>query len=214
MAREKKFALEKNGPQRLVVRWRGIWKNVEVLLDGEVLGEPIPDFKSLRVGRLYTMPDGRQLFVQFENKFAGGGLAVTVDGRPLPGANNDPRTAIRTAAIILWVVAGLNLVLGLVITGVAHERGFAMALPVIVAAVLGGLGFAVWRYHSRVALLVAIILEAADAVATFALMGAAGRVPSTGIFFRVFIIIALVRAYRAVSEAKRLEREELADTFR
>ncbi|MFO0745375.1 MAG: hypothetical protein U1F43_06845 [Myxococcota bacterium] len=214
MAREKRFAIEKGGERRLLLRWRGFWKNIEVVLDGQSLGEPIPDFKALRLGRGYPMPDGRMLFVQFENKFAGGGLAVTIDGRPLPGANNDPRTAIRTAAILLWVIAALNLVLGLILTSAHGGRGPELAIPIAVAAVLAGLGFAVFKYQSRAALLVAIILEVVDGVATIAMMSGGGRIPTTGVIFRVFIIAALVRAYRAVGEARRLEQEELVDTFR
>lgn len=211
---QRKFAMEKNGPQRLVLRWKGIWKNLEVVLDDQVLGEPIPNFKALKLGRSYTTPDGRELFVTFENKFAGGGLSVTVDGRPLPGAGNDPRTAIKTAAILLWIIGGINLVLGMVLAASTGGRGAALAIPAAVGIVLAGLGFAVFKWHSRAAILIAIALEAVDTIAAFALMSGSNRIPTTGIFFRVFIIVALVRAFRAVSEAKRLEKEELVDTFR
>lgn len=216
MAREKHFAIEKGGQKRLTLKWSGIWKNVEVTLDGASLGDPIPDFKSLKVGRDFRLPDGRNLFVQFENKVGGGGLALSIDGRPLPGAGNDPREAIRNAAIILWVVAGLNLVLGFGLMGIAGGRfeGADLALILAEPIVFALLGWLVWKHKSRVALLIGIILQIVGGIAIIAMLSEAGRVPTFGIVLRVFIVVALIRGYKAIGEAQRLEKEELVDAFK
>ncbi|MCC6620162.1 MAG: hypothetical protein IT385_02845 [Deltaproteobacteria bacterium] len=216
MARKKEFAIEKGGAKRLTLSWSGIWKNVTVTLDGAPLGDPIPDFKALKLGRDYALPDGRTLRVQFEQKIGGGGLALSIDGRPLPGAGNDPREAIKAAAVILWVIAGLNLVLAFVLIGLmgrqleGGDRVLLFAEPVVFAI----LGYLVWKFQSGTALIIAIVLQIVGGVFIMASLAEGGRVPTFGIVIRVFIVIALIRGYKAIADARRLEKEELVDAFR
>jgi len=216
MARKKEFALDKGGPKRLAVSWSGIWKNVTVSLDGAPLGDPMSDFKALKIGRDYALPDGRTLRVQFEQKLGGGGLAVSIDGRPLPGAGNDPREAIKAAAITLWVVAGLNLVLGFVLMGMVGGRvdGGDLALIFAEPIVFAVLGWLVWKFQSGTALLIAIVLQIVGGILVMAMLAEGGRVPTFGIIIRVFIVITLIRGYKAVADARRLEKEELVDAFK
>lgn len=211
------FAIERGGPKRLLVRRRWRWKQVEPVLDGQSLGSPVPNMATLRSGRGYKLPDGRELFLSFQKKFIGSGLALTLDGRPVAGAANDPRMAVRGAGKLLWFLAGLNLLIGLAAYAARDDEG-AQTMAITggaVAVLFAGLGFAVYRYRSRLALAVAVLIEVADGVALFALREEGDPPPTNGLVMRVIIIVVLVRALRAVAAAHRLDRDEkVEDAFR
>jgi len=199
------------------VRWQGIWKNVEVLFDGQPLGEPFPNFKALKIGRRFHLPDGRPLDVKFvQATFNTQGLTLLLDGRPLPGAGNDPRVQIKLAAGLLYFVAGLSALLGILgLAGVRFMRDLGFSWPSLVAGVvLAVLAFVGVKYRSRAAFGVAAGIIALDMIATFALTAGVGRVPFAAIFFRVLIIAAVIRAIKAVGDVRELEKKELAETFR
>lgn len=217
MAREQKFAIEPGGDKRVVVKWQGIWKNVEVLFDGQRLGEPFPNLKALKEGRQFRLPDGRALDVRFvQSAFNTQGLTLLLDGRPLPGAGNDPRVQIKLAAGLLYFVAGLSALLGIVgLAGVRFMRDLGFSWPSLVAGVvLAVLAYVGVKYRSRVAFGIAAGIIALDMVLTFALTAGVGHVPFAAIFFRILILAAVIRGIKAVGDLRELEKKELAETFR
>ena len=211
------FAIEKDGPKRLTIQWRGMWKQVEVVLDGQRLGEPFPNLKALKQGREFTLPDGRVLYVGFFQTFGRAGLDLKVDGVPLRGAGTDPRVVIKQAAAWLFVMSGVSLLGGIIglASPVVAQLGFGW--PSLVAGVvLGVLGFFVLKKHSKVALGVAIAIVLADTALTFTLIaqtGGRGGIP-TGMILRVLMLITLFSSWRALGEVKKVEARELTDTFR
>ena len=60
----------------MVVRWRGLWRDVEVHLGPQRLGV-IPDGRALRAGAAFTLLDGTTLAVRLR---LGRGLVVTHEG--------------------------------------------------------------------------------------------------------------------------------------
>lgn len=218
MAREQKFALEKGGDKRLVVRWSGIWKNVEIVLDDQVLGEPIPNLKALKAGRDYAMPDGRTLTVKFiTGLFEQQGLSLFIDGRPIAGSSQDPREQIKLAAGLLYFVAGLSALLGILgMAGVTFLANLGFGWPSLAAGVvIGVLGYVGAKHRSRAAFGVAaaiILVDMALSIALTADMG--GRVPTTGLIIRAFILIAVFRGIKAVGDAAKADDRDLAETFR
>jgi len=218
MARENRFALDKGGEKRLVLRWRGIWKNVEVLLDGQPLGEPLPNFKALKRGADYPLPDGRTLHVRFvSGAFFAQGLTLLIDGRPLAGTRQDPRTQIKLAAGMLYFVAGLSALLGILgMAGVKFLAFLGFSWPSLLAGVvLAVLGFVGIRYRSRLAFAAAAALMVIDMIVALALtIDTQGRLPTTGIVIRVLIIIVVFRGIKSVGAVAGVEKQELADTFR
>lgn len=218
MAREQKFALDKGGDKRLLVRWKGIWKNVEVVLDGVVLGEPFPNFKALKQGGDFKLPDGRTLHVQFvTGAFAMQGLTLLIDGRPLAGSSADPRMQIKLAAGLIYFVAGLSALLGILgMAGVKFLAYLGFHWPSLVGGILlGGLGFVGVRYKSRAAFAVAAGVMVVDTVLTLALsVQPRGQLPTAGLFLRVMIIVAIIRGIKAIGAAADLEKREIADSFR
>jgi hypothetical protein len=211
MARTFTYAIDRGGPKRLALKRRWFWRKTEVTLDGQPLGPPIPDMSALRSGRDFALPDGRRLHVTFEKKLASAGLALTLNGRPVAGAINDPRMAVRAAARLLWVLAALNLVVAWIIYALADRVQDLAIGPGVVGVVLAGLGFAVHRYRSRLALALAILIEIADGILMIALIANSRTPPVGAIIFRVFIVVVLVRAYQAVEAAHRLDRDEQID---
>jgi hypothetical protein len=199
---KKTFAL---GPSSNVdVEWRGIWKDFTVRVDGRELGR-MNGQKELARGGAWQLEDGSTLQIVLDTGFGGAGLKVSRNGVPLPGSADDPKTAMKSAAGVVFFIAGLNLVLGLVAELGQVEMLLGLGLGWIAVgfgAVFAGLGVATHR-GSRVALWIAIVLFAADgALGLYGVMDAGGTPPIGGLIFRVFIIVAMVKAAMSASQPK------------
>lgn len=181
------------------VQWRGMWKDFTVRVDGREIGRADGQAE-LKQGRQWTLPDGSTLAIVLEVGFAGGGLKLSRNGVPLPGSPDDPKTALKSGAGVLFLIAGLNVVLG-----VAAELGrveflLAMGLGWITAgfgAVFAALGLATLRGFVA-ALWIGIVLFALDgAYGLFTVFEAGGTPPVGGLVFRVFLLAAMVKTAMA-----------------
>jgi hypothetical protein len=194
----RKFALTPGGPQRLTITWKLFWKDVRVLLDGNVILE-FANQKELQSGASTTLVDGTVLHVKLNQAFGNVDLAVTQDGKPLPGSSTDPAALLNTAVGLLCLIAGFNLLLGLI--SLVAQNVFLRRLGagphwLVMAAIFGTLAFFSAR-RSRLALGLAIGLYALDGILGIALSGS----PMPGaVVVRVFFIIAMVRGFRALKE--------------
>jgi hypothetical protein len=195
----RKFKLEAAGPERLELRWSGIFNNTEVLFDGQAVGA-IPDKAAIKAGQRLALPDGSELWVQLEEKFGGGGLAVLRNGVPVPGSDTDPATLVKGAANIVYFIAGLNLVLGAVaMAGVEFLQNLGIGLyNIAFGALYLVLGYFTGK-RSRVALGVAMGIFLVDGVLGIAATVAAGHTPGGGgIGMRVVLLITMVRSFQAM----------------
>ncbi|TNF32238.1 MAG: hypothetical protein EP329_10895 [Deltaproteobacteria bacterium] len=212
------FKLDKDGPKRVGLSWKGIYKQLQVTLDGEPLGAPIDDLRKDVGPHRYALPQGLgELAVGYHKKngaFDQPRVELSLNGRPLPGTGGDPRTAITLGAGVMWFIAVLNVVIGsLGVAGVAFFVHMGLGWPTLaVGAVFAVLAFLVQKQRSRVALLVGIILFAGDAILTLALSMdlAHGRVPMTGVVLRVLLLMPMIQAYSAIGRANKLDAEETA----
>lgn len=198
----RKFQIEKGGPKRLELRWKGLWKNLELVFDGQVVGEPIPTQKELKAGRVFTLPDGSKVRVQLQTGMKTQ-LHVTRNGAPLPGSDSDPRQQVKIAAGIVYFIAGLNLVVGLVaLSGVEFLQDLGLGWGSILSAgVMGVLGYFTSK-RSKVALGLAIALFALDALfSVYLAIEAGGRVPTASIVMRVFLLIPMISGLKAMTQA-------------
>jgi hypothetical protein len=177
---------------------------VEVVLDGSTLGEPFANLAALKKGRLFSLPDGGSLWVQFRQQLGFAGVAVELNGRSLPGSQTDPVAQINVAAGLLWFVAGISALAGvLAMAGTRFLVDLGFGWPALVlGALFAVLGFFTWKYHSRIALGLGIILLCADGIATLILTTKGGHPALGGLVMRVFLVAALVRGFAAVSKAK------------
>lgn len=197
------FALEPNGPKRLSLSWGAFWKNFTVALDGQQVGALTPD--ELKAGKDLPLPDGSTLRVHLKQGFGNAGLELSRNGKPLPGAANDPVSMVKGAGYLLYFLAALNALLGA--AAVALNIEVLLANGIGVASIVLGFIFAVCGYftmqRSLVALVIAIVLYSLDAVATLAMaVGAGGKPGVGGIIMRVFFIIVLARGVTGLRTLK------------
>jgi hypothetical protein len=149
-----RYALERGGEKSLVVSFDGRnWKNTEIRLNDELVGS-FPDKKALTAGQAFTLPDDSVLSVQFTRRM----LILLRDGVPVPGSASDPFHVLSTSCQIIYFIAGLNVVLGLIAWTFqsVYLRSLSYgAISIAVGLVLLVLGLLAQR-RSRVALTGAI----------------------------------------------------------
>jgi len=198
------FALEAGGEKRLEISWKGMYKDVTVSLDGNSIGV-IPNQKALSAGQEFRLVDGSTIKVQLVSKFMSTELQVLRNGQPIPGSASDPQTKVKNAYGMVYFVAGLNLVLGLV--SFVFNVEFLQQIGIGFGSILFGLvflalGFFVQR-KSTVALILAIVIFALDGIVGFFLAASQGYNPGGGgIIARIFLLIPMVQGVGAIKALK------------
>ena len=194
------FAIERNGPKRIQVTWSGMWKEFTVSFDGQQAGTWTKD--ELTQGKEVSLPDGSTFKAHLRRVGMGQELALLRNGMPLPGSAADPVQLVKTAAGILYFLAGLQALLGVVaIVGrVEFLLNLGMGIPsIVVGAVLGVLGFFTMQ-RSRIALGIAMALYAADGLYTLVAGLDGGRPPIGSIVIHVLFLTAMWRGFKAMGE--------------
>jgi hypothetical protein len=199
-----KYALEYGGPERLEVNWKGMFTDFTIQLDGIEVGT-VPDPKALRAGQEFPLPDGSTLKVQLVQRLIGAELYVLQNDVPLPGSVSDPIERRKWAYIVTFIIAGLDLILGLI--AVVSPSEFLDALgfglySVIFGAVFLVLGFLV-RGGSLAALIVAIVLLIIDTFLSLLIGGQGREAPDvTGMLARVLILAPMLQGLSAARQLK------------
>ena len=198
-----RYALESGGAKRLEVSWKGLWKNLAIKLDGNVVGT-IAGQKELKAGQDLELPDGSVLHVQLVQKFSSTELQILRNGEPLPGSASDPVQRLKTAYGMVFFVAGLNIVLGVIAGLFQVEFLYAIGIgwgSVVFGVIFLVLGFFVKR-ESMVALILAIVIFALDGIMGFFLAAQQGATPTSGIIARIFLLIPMVQGVGAIRAIK------------
>lgn len=196
------FAIERNGPKRLEVSWSGMWKEFTVKLDGAQVGTWTKE--ELSQGKEVSLPDGATFKAHLRRVGMGQELALLRNGQALPGSAADPVQLVKTAAGILYFLAGLQALLGVValVGQVQLLLEMGMGVPsIVVGAVLAVLGFFTMK-RSRTALGIAMALYAADGVYTVVASMESGRPPIGSIVIHVLFLTAMWRGFKAMGELK------------
>jgi hypothetical protein len=200
------LALESGGPKRLELSWGLSWKNFRVTLDGKLVGTVEGGQDELKTGVEFRLPDGSALNIRLNKGLMNVALEVLRDGQPLPGSSSDPEQRVRSAAHLLYFLAGLNTVLGVLALALDSEflQNIGMGIgSILFGAIVATLGFFTYR-GSRVAPGLAIVLYVGDFLFTFfATASEGGRPQVGGIFVRIVIIHALWKAVEAAGELSR-----------
>ncbi len=198
------YALEAGGPKRLEIAWKGMYKNATVSVDGQLVGT-IPDQKALVKGQEFRLPDGSAIQVQLVTKLYGTELRVLRNGQPLPGSASDPNSRLKNAYLMVYFVAGLNLVLGLVAllfnVAILQEIGLGVG-SILFGLIFLGLGFFVQR-RSLLALIVAIVLFAIDGLAGLVLAAGQGYNPGGATVARIIRLIPMIQGVGAIQDLKK-----------
>lgn len=134
-------------------------------------------------------------------------LEILLDGQPLPGTDTHPQQQFRQARYVLWLLAAINSVLGLVaeLGQVELLQKFGLGLgTILVGLVFLGLDWWARTWLSSWAFYAAIGLVVVDMVASITLAAASS---SSGFVMRIFLILVLVRGATAAKEL-RAQREQ------
>lgn len=198
------FALETGGEKRLEVSWKGLYKDVTVSLDGNSVGV-IPNQKALSAGQEFFLTDGSTIKVQLVSKLMSTELQVLRNGQPLPGSSSDPQTRFKTAYSMVYFIAGLNLVLGIV--SVLFDVEFLQQIGIGFTSIIFGLVFLVLAFFvqrkSTIALFLAIVIFAADGILGIVLAVSQGSTPGVGgIFARIILLIPMIQGVGAIKALK------------
>jgi hypothetical protein len=196
----KQLALEKGGPLRLEIEWQGNFKDFEVRLDGTLLGS-FADRQALSEGEVFPLDDGSRLEVKLRKIGILPELFLARDGVPLPGSEADPEQRVNAAASMIFFVAGLNALLGLV--AAAFDLQFLRTLglglgSLVVAAIYGGLGYLVKEKRSSVALGLAVGLFVLDGLSMLFFLEPGQAPPIGGLVARVFFLVPMVMGFPAL----------------
>lgn len=153
----------------------------------------------------FVLPDGRNLSAQLRSSMGQQQLELLLDGQPLPGSATDPQEQFKHGRYMLWLVAALNIGLGLLVEfgQIDSLRELGMGYGTVG---FGGLfiGLEWWARtkKSALAFYLAIGLLVLDVVATTMLATREGGGSGTGGWFLRFIICMVL--YRAAVAARAL----------
>lgn len=194
------YAFEPGGQKHLEVVWKGMFKDVTVSLDGTPVGV-IPNQKALAAGQEFRLVDGSIIKVQLVSKLMSSEIQVLRDGKPLPGSSSDPQARLKNAYGIVYFVAGLNLVLGLI--AFLFRVPFLQQMGIGFGSIIFGLVFLILAFFvqrkSLVALILAISLFALDGLLTVYLAVTQGHAPGTGgLIARGFLLIPMIQGIGAI----------------
>lgn len=207
---KQRFALEANGPKRLEISWGMFWRNITVRLDGQVIGT-VPSKKELAQGYDIFLPDTSLLNIKLARTFVTQELQVLRNGQPLPGSASDPQSRVKTAANVIFFIAGLNIVVGLIALFFQVDLLLAYGLgieSVITGLIYALLGFFVKR-KSLVALVIAIVLFVLDGVFGLVTAAEVGANPGSMVIARIVLLIPMLQGFSAIRTLKKQVRPQL-----
>ncbi|MEI6045365.1 MAG: serine/threonine-protein kinase [Chloroflexota bacterium] len=107
------YALEPNGPKRVILSWDRGWQGTTLIFDGKRLGFPISDQEALKAGIPYFLPDGTRLDLQLIKVFFLGDFQLLRNGVLLPGSKTRPHLLWNYAQQVVFLIAGFNIVVSL-----------------------------------------------------------------------------------------------------
>jgi hypothetical protein len=205
---QKLLALEPGGPNRVEIKWSGIWKNLTVRVDGDQVGV-IPDQRALKAGQTFTLKDGSSLHLVLVTGI-GAELRVSRDGVPLPGSSADPEARVKAAAAIIFFIAALSATVGLAVelleVQFLRDVGFGWE-SIASGAIFAILGYFVRARRSAIALALAVGLFALDGLITLVGAFGSGHTPPVGgLVARFFLFVPMVRGFGAIRTLKAAER--------
>jgi hypothetical protein len=201
---KKSYALQKGGPKEIEISWGFAWKNFTVKHNGEIIGT-VANQRELKEGRQFMLKDGSSLSVKLKVGFGKAGLEVLRNGQPLPGSDMDPVQKIKIAFGLLLFIAGMNILVGLVLSTVdLNYLGLGFGIGYIIFGIVFGILAFLIKARSLAALWIAIVLLILDAVAGLAIQVTTHNNTTVAwVIIRVMILIYLFNAAKPIKELKK-----------
>lgn len=198
---KRQYSLVEGGPKRLLLEWGLGFRNLTATLDGaQVL--KFESLDHLKLGRKADLASGDTLEIKLERKPFSTELGVWWNGAPVPGTSADPETQLSAAYGIIYLVAALSVIVGLLaefLTSSLRESGFGW--PTIgFGLVFAALGFWVQKRRSKVGLAIAVALFALDGLLSAMYgSGTVGQGPNlTPLIVRFFLLLPMIRGFGAI----------------
>jgi hypothetical protein len=197
---KRNYATEKGGPKNLEISWKGMWKEISVKVNGSEIGT-MKDQKELQEGKEFKLPGGGTLSVKLVKKLFAPELQILKNGEPLAGSDSDPKQKLKIAYGVIFFIAGLNIVLGLIAelgqVDILLELGIGY-FSIIFGAIFGVLGYFV-KEKSVIALWIAIVLFVIDTLLSMYFAIEMGASPSTSsIIVKIFLFVGMIQGFRAI----------------
>lgn len=198
------YTIKDGNQYKIELSWKGLWKNMTVKCNFQPIGT-FADNKELKAGKEFQLPDGSMLRVQLVSSMTKTELQVLHNGKPIPGSDSDPAQRIKVAAGIVFFVAGLNILIGLL--AVMAKVKFLIRIGAGEGSIIFGvlfliLGFFILK-QSGIALGLAVLLFAADGILSLILVTKyGGRPPVGAIVFRIFLLIPMIQGFPALKALK------------
>jgi hypothetical protein len=194
----RKFALKEGETRRLEIHWKGRWNDVNVFLDRQPVGN-IPDQDALKEGRELLLKDGSRLKIRLLKRLAVPEFEILLNDQPIADSDTHPEKRMRTAAGFLFLIAGVNLLIGALAfffhVELLRKLGLGAEL-LIFGAIYLILGFGT-RKGSKAALGAGIFLFALDGILSIVMFSPqASNPPAASIVVRIFILVQLITAFR------------------
>ena len=209
------LALEADAPKNLHVACNWCYTRGHVSLGGVRL-LTFRSADALAQGAETKLPDGSRLAVKVVRRWFGASLEVLRNGIPLPGSPTHPRSRALAGGAALYGAALLPLFDAVIGYTRPEQIEDPLALVIPRACVFAGLAFFA-RRQARWALIIGLGLYVLDSAALLVRLRMGLVSPNLGgnfLFFRVMIIAALVRAYRAYGELDRIDVNAAVAIFR
>jgi len=189
---------------KIRVEWRGFWSNATVYLDDSVVGS-VEKRKDLKLGKKWQLPSNDVIGVKLQSAFMGLELQVTLNGKPIEGSVNHPLTRIKIGTGVVFFLAGLNLLGGLVAMIFQPAAMLSLGYGVYNLVIGSIYGFAAFlmRRRSIVGISIAIALFLGDTVMAFLThIRLATNVPSSWIIVRMILAVPIFQAAYAIAKLR------------
>lgn len=202
------LAFERSGDKRVELSWDFNWRNFTIKLDNKLVGTIEGGMKAIKEGRDFTLPDGSSLHVGLKPLASGfSALAVTRNGKVLPGSAADPLLRLRNAYWMIYVLAAVIILVGLasLFSGTPDTTSWIVFGAGLVLLALGY--FTAQR--STVALLAAIVLLLVGAIyGVYDAATAATQVQIPAVIRVLGTITPLLFLWQGLGAIKELKQEE------
>jgi hypothetical protein len=198
-----RYALEKGGPRRLEISWRGNYTEFTIRLDGNVIGS-INDYEQLKAGQEFRLEDSSSIKVQLPRRSVFTWPQVSKDGLPLHPSGLEPAKRLSNTYKIILLFAGVNLAVGI---GLLSHAGLQNFPTVNLRSLVAGglfllLAFFVMR-RSIIALSIAVGILALDLILAVIFPPELPRfILIAAVIFRVFILLAMIQGFGAIKSLK------------
>ncbi len=199
-----KYSLEKGGPKKLELSWKGKFEELTVYLDGHKIGK-FTDQEHQQVGQEFILPDGSCLKIQRTGTGIFSFPQIYLNGHLLPTAGPGPRQRLKMSYQVVFIIAGINIFAGLYWILLKESIG---NLPIggwrsMVAGLLFGiLGIFILR-KSIIALSIATGLFFLDSIAFFVHPHDIPRFYLIIlIVFRAAVLLVMIQGFSAIPALK------------